>query len=440
MDSPYIALRGAYLTFTDDPFVVGDDTALHYEPDGLIVVHQGRQLACGPFRALREQWRYVPVHHYKDHLILPGFIDSHVHFPQTQIIGSYGKQLIDWLNDYTFVAEQQFADPNHARKVADTFLTECLRAGTTTAAVYCTVHPASVDAFFSAAQAKNLRMVAGKVMMDRNAPEALLDTAQQGYDDSLALIERWHGRDRLHYAITPRFAPTSSPAQLEAAGTLWRQFPDTYLQTHLSENEEELAWVRRLFPDRKHYTDVYAHYGLTGPRALFGHAIHLAQSEWDILSASGSSVIHCPTSNAFLGSGLFNMERARNGAQRVRTGLATDVGGGTSLSLLRTMQCAYTLAQFRRYSLSAPKAFYLATLGNAQALHLDDRIGKISPGYDADLVVMDMRSTPLIDFRMQRCSSLTEALFVQMTLGDDRAIHAVYAGGDLVHQRNENAP
>ncbi|WJJ94839.1 guanine deaminase [Neopusillimonas aromaticivorans] len=280
--------------------------------------------------------------------MVPGFIDTHVHYPQMQMIGAYGAQLIDWLNTYTFVAEQQYSDLTYARTVADTFICELLRSGTTTAAVYCTVHPASVQAFFEAAEKRDLRMIAGKVLMDRNAPDALLDTAQSGYDDSLALINAWHGRGRLHYAITPRFAPTSSPAQLEAVGALWKGNPTTYMQTHLSENHDEIAWVKSLFPGRKGYLDVYDHYGLVGPRALYGHAIHVDASEWQRLAEADASVTHCPTSNLFLGSGLFDFARTcepEAGLLPVRTGLATDVGAGTSLSMLRSMGEAYKVGQ-----------------------------------------------------------------------------------------------
>lgn len=424
------ALRAATLSFRDDPFIVGDQAAMRYEADGLVLIEDGKITACGAYDELKNRIASHSIVRYIDALILPGFIDTHVHYPQTQIIGSYGKQLIDWLNKYTFVAEQQFADAGHAQRVSEFFLQECLRRGTTTAAVYCTVHPTSVDAFFSAAAQRNMRMIAGKVLMDRNAPDALMDTVQSGYDDSDALIDRWHGKDRLSYAITPRFAPTSTPAQLEAAGALWQKHPGAYLQTHISENRSEVDWVKKLFPERANYLDVYAHYGLTGPRSIFGHAIHLQESEWRHLAASGSAISHCPTSNAFLGSGLFDFARATQPPSPVRLGLATDVGGGTSLSMLQTMNEAYKIAQFGHFSLSAPKAFYLATRGAARALYLDDKIGSIAPGMDADLLVLDLKSTPLIDFRMRHCDSFEEALFVQMIMGDDRAIKAVYIAGE----------
>ncbi|HUG59357.1 MAG TPA: guanine deaminase [Candidimonas sp.] len=429
----HLALRGAALSFRSDPFITGDNAALHYEHDGLILIENGIVTAFGSYDETQKHLRDHQLTQFNDALILPGFIDTHVHYPQTQMIGAYGKQLIDWLNQYTFVAEQQFGDPEHAAAVSDLFLDECLRAGTTTASVYCTVHPESVNAFFQAADARNMRMVAGKVLMDRNAPESLTDTAQSGYDQSEALIARWHGRNRLSYAITPRFAPSCSPQQLEAAGALWKKYPQAHMQTHIAENEHELAWVKSLYPERRNYLDVYSYYGLTGPRAIFGHAIHLDEAEWRHLAETGSAVSHCPTSNGFLGSGLFNFGRAKNTDRPVRVGLATDVGAGTTLSMLETMGAAYKIGQLGHYSLSAAKAFYLATRGAAQALYLEDKIGSIAPGMEADLLVLDLKSTPIISFRMQHCQSIDEALFIQMTMGDDRATKAVYIAGELAY-------
>lgn len=429
------AVRGQILSFNADPFLEGDN-ALNYESDGLVLIQDGVITAVGNYASLRAQVAPDAIVHYPGSLILPGLIDTHVHYPQTQMIGAYGAQLIDWLNEYTFVTEQQFADPDHAQAVSRLFLDECLRAGTTTALVYCTVHPASVDAFFHTALQYDMRMIAGKVLMDRNAPPALSDTAQSGYDDSLALMDKWHGQGRLHYAVTPRFAPTSSPAQLEAAGALWKLRPDVYMQTHLSENLAELKWVAQLFPEHKDYFDVYDHYGLAGTRAVFGHSIHLSEREWSRLSETDSSIAHCPTSNGFLGSGLFDFKRAKQPlppAKLVRTGLASDVGAGTSLSMLHTMGQAYKIGQLGGYSLSAAKALYLATRGAAEALHLEDKIGSIKPGMEADLLVLNLKSTPLIEFRMQHCKNIHEALFVQMTMADDRATQAVYIKGRLAY-------
>ena len=431
-----LALRGAALTFRDDPFLVGRDAAMHYEADALVVIENGRIKAFGAYAGLRNSLEPgTPVTTYTDALILPGFIDLHVHYPQTQIIGAYGKQLIDWLNRYTFPAEQQFADINHAREVSKLFLDECLRVGTTTAMVYGTVHAHSVDVFFNEAKQRDLRMIAGKVMMDRNAPATLLDTAQTGYDQSKALLEKWQGVGRLGYAITPRFAPTSSPAQLEAAGALWREFPHVHMQTHISENTDEVSWVHELFPDRKNYLDVYDHHGLVGKRAVFGHGIHLDEAEWQRLHDAGAAVAHCPTSNEFLGSGLFRFDNAKKKDRPVRVGLGTDVGAGTCLSPLRTMGEAYKIGELCGNSLCAADAYFLTTRGAAESLHLEDKIGSIAPGMEADLVVLDLKSTPLIEFRMKFCNSIDEVLAVQMTMADDRATRAVYIAGKLAFEK-----
>jgi guanine deaminase len=366
---------------------------------------------------------------------MAGFIDCHVHYPQTQIIGAFGEQLIDWLNKYTFVAEQQFADPVHAREVARVFLQECLRAGTTSAAVYCTVHPQSVEAFFEESAKLGTRMIAGKVLMDRNAPAALQDTAQQGYDESTALIGRWHGNGRQLYAVTPRFAASSTPAQMEMAGALWQEHPGTYLQSHVSENRREVAWVKELFPERSGYLDIYDHYQQLGPRAIYGHGIWLTEQELQRCHESGTAIAHCPTSNQFLGSGLFNMANAMQSGRPVRVGLATDIGAGTSFSMLQTLNEAYKVAQLNGNTLSAGHGFYLATRGTAKALYLEDKIGSIASGMEADVIVLDLKSTPLIEYRLQYCRDIHEVLFILMTLGDDRAVRATYVAGQLAYQR-----
>ncbi len=424
------AIRGPALTFTGDVFVQGV-SALRYESDAVIAFSRGRISHFGAASdVLPRLPPLTPVRNFSGpHLILPGFIDCHVHYPQLQIIGAYGEQLLDWLEKYTFIAEQQFADPAHAHRVARLFLDECLRNGITTMATFCTVHAHSVDAFFEEAAARGMRTIAGKCLMDRNAPEALRDTAQRGYDESKALIARWHGKGRASYAITPRFAPSSTPGQMELAGALWKESPGTYLQSHVSENRREVEWARELFPERRDYLDVYEHFGQLGPRAIYGHGIHLTERELQRMSESGAAIAHCPTSNMFLGSGLFDLKNAKQPSRPVRVGLATDVGAGTSLSMLKTMGSAYQTAQLNGNSLSAVEAFYLATRGAAQSLYLDDRIGSLAEGMEADVVVLDLASTPLIEARMQRCETLEDALFVQMTLGDDRAIAARYVAG-----------
>lgn len=427
-------LRGQALTFKADPFIVGDDKSYHYESDALVIIEDGIIKSFGSYASLKD---LIPdgseVTDYKNSLILPGFIDTHVHFPQTQIIGAYGKQLLDWLNNYTFVAEQQFSDKKHATEVAKVFIRESLRAGTTTSTVFCTVHPQSVDALFEEAEKLNLRMVAGKVLMDRNAPPALLDTAQRAYDESKTLIKKWHGKKRLSYAITPRFAPTSTPEQLQLAGQLWKEHPGTFMQTHISENLGEIAWVKELFPERSDYLDVYDHYGLLGERSLYAHGVHLTESEWARMHKCGAAVCHCSTSNQFLGSGLFSFEKAKDKSRPVKTGLGTDIGAGTSFSHLQTMNESYKVAQLSGYSLSSLRAFYLATRGGAESLYMEDKVGSIAPGMEADLVVLDLKSTPLMDFRMGYCKDIVEVLFILMTLGDDRATQAVYVAGEKVY-------
>jgi guanine deaminase len=431
------AIRGPALTYAGDPFLGAPADARVYEPDAIIAVAEGRITHFGPAaQVLPELAAGTPIEEYgAGSLILPGFIDCHVHYVQTEIIAAYGVQLIDWLNEYAFVAEQRFADARHARAIAEVFLREIVRNGVTTAGVFCSVHPQSVDAFLEVCEPLGVRMIAGKALMDRNAPEPLRDTARSAYDSSRALIEKWHGRGRLMYAITPRFAPTSTREELEAAGALRREFPDCFVQSHVAENRNELAWVRDLFPERKGYLDVYDHFGLLGRRAIYGHGIWLTEEELQRCHDTGTAIAHCPTSNFFLGSGCLDVARVVNAPRPVRVGLATDLGGGTSFSFLRTMGEAYKAAQMNGHSLSADQAFYLATRGGARALYLEDKIGSIAVGAEADLVVLDLHSTPIIDFRMRHARDLDEALFIQMTMGDDRAVRATYIGGRLAYER-----
>ena len=436
-DGATLAIRGPVLTFTGDPFERGLDETRRYDSDAILVIENGKIVRFGPAAELeRSVPEGLPLERYgEDCLVMAGFIDCHVHFPQLQIIGASGEQLLDWLDKYTFAAEQRFGNLEHARAVARFFLAESLRNGITTSAVYCTVHAASVDALFEEALALGLRTIAGKVLMDRNAPENLLDTAQTGYDESKALIARWHGRGRLMYAITPRFAASSSPAQLEAAGALRAERPDCYLQSHVAENRREIEWIRELYPERRHYLDVYDHYGLLGRRAVYGHGIWLSEDELKRCHDTGTAIAHCPTSNFFLGSGYLDLRNALARERPLRVGLATDLGAGTSFSMLRTMSEAYKAAQLHGYALRPGHAFYLATRGSAHALYLDDTIGSIAPGMDADVVVLDLKSTPLIEYRMRHATDLEEALGVQMTLGDDRAVRATYAGGRKLYDR-----
>ena len=432
------ALRGHAFTFRDDPFLRSPRDCLVDEPDALVLIEDGRIMAFGDYGALRH---LVPdgvaVTRYDNAILSAGFVDAHVHYPQLPLIAAYGEQLLEWLERYVFPVEARYADPEFAAKVAATFLRELLRNGTTTAAVYCTVHPQSVDAFFTEAARFDARMVAGKVLMDRHAPDTLRDTAQQGYDDSAALIARWHGRGRAHYCVTPRFAPTSTEAQLEAAGALLKSADGLYMQTHIAENAAECAWVEALFPERRSYLDVYAHAGLIGRRSVLGHGIHLAEEDFCTCHATGAALAHCPTSNLFLGSGLFRIFDALDPRRPVRVGLGTDVGAGTSLSQLATLNEAYKVTQMTGRKLSALQAFWLATAGGAAALSLHDRIGRIAPGMEADLCVLDLGATPLMRFRLPFCRSLEDQLFALMTLGDDRAVRATYVAGRKVYDRDE---
>jgi guanine deaminase len=432
------AFRGSFLDFVDDPFYRPEAESVRYFPDGLLVLEQGRVKALGDYEQLRLQYTDVPLEDYSGKLITPGFIDLHIHYPQTGMIAAYGEQLLEWLETYTFPTEGKFKDRAYAQQVASFFLDELLRNGTTTAVVLAAVYPESVNAFFEEADRRNLRMIAGKVMMDRYAPDFLLDTALSSYQDSKALIERWHGHNRLLYAITPRFAPTSTPEQLQFASKLLHAYPGTYLHTHLSENVSEVAWVQELFPECGGYLDVYDRAGLVCDRTLFAHGIQLTEAEFERLSEAKATIAFCPTSNLFLGSGLFKLEKAKSVDCPIRVGLATDVGAGTSFSMLQTANEAYKVAQLRGQKLSPFQALYLATLGGARALNLDNKIGSFAVGCEADFVVLDARATPIMAFRNPASSptslaELADRLFSLVIMGDDRAIHATYILGELAH-------
>ncbi|OUS31965.1 guanine deaminase ['Osedax' symbiont bacterium Rs2_46_30_T18] len=434
MKNAAIAHRSAILHSLGDPHTSGVENSYEYFEDGLLIIEQGIITHLGDASELLHRFPNIEVLQHHNKLIVPGFIDTHIHYPQTGVIASYGEQLLDWLENYTFPAEAAFSDEKHCDASAEFFLDELLKNGTTTALVFGTVHKSSVEAFFQAADKRHLRMIAGKVMMDRNAPENLTDTAHSSYVDSKELIQKYHGKNRLHYAVTPRFAPTSTPEQLQLAGKLLSEFDDLYLHTHLSENKKEIDWVAQLFPERKNYLDVYDHYDLLTPRSVFAHAIHLDDDECQRLAACQSSVAFCPTSNTFLGSGLFNLSKMQR--HKVQVALGTDIGGGTSFSMLQTMQEAYKVCQLSGHQINPFKAFYLATLAGAQALKLTDKIGDLKVGTEADFVVLDLAATPLINYRMQRARSIEEQLFVLMILGDDRAIAETYSFGECVYQSN----
>lgn len=432
------AFRGPILHFLDDPGGSGGAGACEYREDGLLIVEDGHVQGLGDARDLLPALAAgTVVTDCTGRLIVPGFIDAHTHFVQTDVIGSYGRRLLDWLEEYTFPAERAFADEAHAQSVAAFFIEELLRNGTTTALVVGSVHPASVDAVFEAALARDMRLIAGKALMDRNCPEYLRDTAASGYADSAALIARWHGRGRMRYAITPRFAPSSTPEQLAAAGRLAREHPDVHVHTHVAENEEEVAWARQLFPERRSYLDIYDHYGLLRRRTVLAHGIWLDDADLARLAGTGAALVHCPACNLFLGSGLFDLRRTI--AAGVPVALGTDVGGGTTFCMLGVLHDAYKVAQLRGHSLSPLDAFYLATLGAARALDLDDRIGNFTTGREADFIVLDPAATPLLARRTAAARDIAGKLFLLMTLGDDRAVARTYLMGRLRYDRDARA-
>jgi len=442
------AIRGAFVDLVDDPFYQPEEDCVRYFLDGLLVLDDGKIEAFGEYDSLCDRYAQVPITQYTNRIIVPGFIDTHIHYPQTEMIAAYGKQLLEWLDRYAFPTEMKFKDKAYAAKVADTFLDQLLCNGTTTALVFATVFSDSVDAFFEAAERRNLCMIAGKVMMDRNAPLGLCDTADASYEQTRVLIRKWHGKGRLRYAVTPRFAITSTDEQLQKAGELLREFPDVYLHTHISENVNEVALVQQLFPDCKGYLDVYDRAGLVRERAVFAHGVHLTESEFERLSECGCAIAFCPTSNLFLGSGLFNLQKAKSAVHPVKVGLATDVGGGTSFSMLQTANEAYKVAQLQQQNLSPFKALYLATLGGATALYLEDSLGNFDVGKDADFVVLDPGATPLMAFRNADAEPNTleetgnslldlfrDRIFALMMLGDDRAVEVTYIAGEIAYQK-----
>ena len=426
--------RGELLHFLADPAKVGEQASYQYLEDGVLIIKDGLVEQVGEASELLATLdENITVTHYKNGLIMPGFIDTHVHYPQTEMIASYGEQLLEWLENYTFPFERQFSDLEHGKSVAEFFLNQLLEAGTTTALVFGTVHKESVEAFFTIAQQKKLRMICGKVLMDQNCPDYLSDTAQSGYDDSKALIEKWHNTDRLQYAITPRFAPTCSSEQLNKAGQLLAENPSVYLHTHLSENKNEIAWVSELFPDSDGYLDVYDQSKLLGRRSVFAHGVHLHDHECQRLGETDSAIAFCPSSNLFLGSGLFNLQQAQK--FDINVGYGTDIGAGTTFSMLSTLNEGYKTQQLRNERLSPFQSFYLATLGGAIALDLEGTIGNFTKGAEADFIVLDYYATPLMDRRMQHCQNLSEKLFILSMLGDERHIEATHILGERVYQK-----
>ena len=427
-------IRGSFLDFIDDPFDRSASDSVRYLPDGLLVVEAGKIKAFGTYENLQEQYAEAETITYADKLITPGLIDLHVHYPQTEMIAAYGEQLLQWLDKYTFPTEAKFKDKEYARKIAAFFLDELLRNGTTTAVVLTTIFPQSVEVLFSEAQRRQMRIIAGQVLMTRNAPDFLLNDAQTAYAQTREQIQQWHGLDRLLYAITPRFAITSTPEELSLAGKLKAEFPDVYVHTHLAENVQEVEFTAKLFPESKDYLHVYEQFGLVSDRTILAHCIQLDDSAFQRLSDSGAAIAFCPTSNLFLGSGLFKLHQAKSTETPIKVGLATDVGGGTSFSQLQTMSDAYKVMQLQNKNLSVFQAFYLATLGAAKALSLEDKIGSFEVGKEADFVVWDLQATPLMKLRnpiaqSETLEQLAEKVFAMMILGDERAVKATYVAG-----------
>ena len=429
MSIPAGIIRGRLLWFSREPVDSKDGDAFTYIEDGGLVTHDGLIAWSGAWSELPKEYRALDYADHREQLIMPGFIDCHLHFPQSQVVASYAGSLLEWLNNYTFIEEQKYGDLVFATAMAKRFLDQLISHGTTTAVAFCSVHKASCDALLVEAEKRNMRMVAGKVMMDRNAPDALLDTAEQAYEETRQLLDDWQGRGRVEVAVSPRFALTSTEAQLEVAGNLVRAYPDALMQTHLSENHAEIEAVCGMFPDAKDYTDVYARYGLLKPKSLMGHAIHLSGRERSALAESGAIAVFCPTSNLFLGSGLFDLEAAQKAGQR--HAIATDIGGGTSWSMLRTLDEGYKIHNCQGTRYHPLRSFYQVTLGNALAIGMQDQVGTLEAGTEADFIVVDARATEAMALRYETVETLSEELFLIQTMGDDRAIAATYIHGEL---------
>lgn len=424
-------IRGQTLSFGETPQEVR-----HLERGAIVVAGDGTILWSGDAARLPENFRPFPVDDFGGMIVMPGFIDAHIHFPQLRMLAAPGKDLLDWLKRFTFPEESRFGDEDYAAAAAQAFLAQLFRHGTTAALAFSSVHRTCAEALFAAARARNMALVTGKTMMDRNAIPAVQDDAETGARDSAELYARWHGKGRLRYAVTPRFAVTSSEAQLRISGELLASLPGALMQTHLSESRAEIAFVRELFPNARDYTDVYDGFGLLGERSLFAHGIHLSERECARLSESGSTVLHCPTSNTFLGSGLMRMSFMRDVLRPIHLGLATDIGAGTSYSMLATLGETYKVQMLSGGKPSALELFHMATRGNAGRLRIAHETGSIEPGKFADLVVLDPLATPVLASRQELSQSLEDVLFSLMILGDDRAVRATYVAGQRVHDRD----
>lgn len=442
--SPEKGIRGEILTFKADPFLHPCEECYDHYSDGLVIMRDGHITDIGDYHdVITRHPGLIDIDSYTDSIIIPGFIDCHVHYVQTPMIGSYGDTLLDWLKRYAFPTEARYRDKEFADSVARMFFRQLLMNGTTTANVFATTFVTSVDALFEESERYNTRMISGKVLQDRNLPDYLSDSsAEESIDISESLLRKWHGRGRQLYAVTPRFAPTSTPLQLRLAGELYQRYVDkgVYMHTHLDESEDEIKWVRELYPEAKNYTDVYSRYGLVDKRSVFAHCCIVKEDEWQTLYDRDCAAAHCPSSNLFLGDGEFRYWETKAASRPCRLGVATDVGGGTSFSILRQLGESYKVAMLRGHSLDALHSFYLATLGGAEALHLDDRIGSLRIGNEADITVIDLKCNEFVEWRMQFAENISEKLFVMQTLGPDRAVKATYVAGRKVYDRDSNMP
>lgn len=423
--------RARIFTPVANPFDTERDKSYRFEQDGCLVVEDGRILHSGAYSLLPDALRHAEVVNLGSRFLLtPGFIDTHLHAPQLEMIGSYGGHLLEWLQRYTFPTEMRFADPAHARAVARELFAELLRHGTTTALIFSTIHTEATEAFFEESERAGFRGIIGKTLMDRNAPDGLLQPAPQAFEESLALAKKWHRRGLQRYAVTPRFAPTSTPELLERARELVRSIEEPYVHTHVSENRNEVEWVKELFPERSSYCDVYDHYGLLTSRSVLAHGVHLTPQERELLSSRGSRLSHCPNSNLFLGSGLFPMDEIVRAG--IPFGLGSDIGAGTTPSLFNAMADAYKVQQVRGIALSPYHLWYLATLGGAETLSLSSETGSLEPGKSADFIALDLESTPLLRLRTSHAEAIEDLLAGLIFIGDDRTVAGTWVAGTAV--------
>ena len=434
---PVKGIRGQLLTFKADPFLNAPEECYDYFADGLVVMRDGHIIDVGDYSAVAPRHDLSGgLEEYPDCLIMPGFIDCHAHYVQSPMIASYGDTLLEWLNQYTFPMESRFRDKGFADEVARIYFRQLLGNGTTTANVFSTTFASSVDAFFEESERYGTRMISGKVLQDRNLPDSLRDSsAEESVELSERLLRKWHRRGRQLYAVIPRFAPTSTPEQLRLAGELYQRHMDegVYMHTHLDEAEDEIRWVASLFPDRSSYADVYDYFGLLGPRSVLAHCCVVREDEWNLLHRHGCGVAHCPSSNLFLGDGQFKYWEAKDPKRPLRVGVGTDVGGGTNFSILRQLGEAYKVAMLQAHSLDALRSFYLATRGGAEVLHLENFIGSLAPGYEADIAVLNLKPTEFAAWRMKFAGNIFDQLFVLMTLGLQSVIRATYVAGRKVY-------